>query len=109
VRRFVEPLTKLGYVYVGQAGIPHQRLFVKGPERRRTHFVHCVEFDSRGWQDYLLFRKALRRDSEIRKKYLQLKRALWKRFPKDRASYTRGKKRFINSVVRRVRRSADVQ
>ena len=109
VRRCIEPLKKLDYRYGGQAGIPHQRIFVKGPERRRTHFLHFVELRRTGWKDYLLYRDILSSNAEVRDNYAGLKFALWKKFPKDRLLYTRGKSRFIRATLRRARQALEVQ
>jgi GrpB-like predicted nucleotidyltransferase (UPF0157 family) len=103
VRKCVKPLKGLGYVYMGQNGVAHQRIFVKGSESNRTHYVHFVEFGGSKWRDYLLFRDALVADSGLRAACAERKLALQKKFPRDRPSYTNGKGRFISATLRRFR------
>lgn len=57
--------------------------------------VHVLEYQSRGWQDYLGFRDHLRADPVDREAYGALKRRLADRHPGDRLAYIRDKESFI--------------
>jgi GrpB-like predicted nucleotidyltransferase (UPF0157 family) len=103
VRQCIDPLKALRYVYMGQNGVAHQHIFVKGSESNRTHYVHFVELGGSKWRDYLLFRDALISDADLRAAYAKHKLALQERFPKDRISYTNGKSRFIGAALKRAR------
>jgi GrpB-like predicted nucleotidyltransferase (UPF0157 family) len=74
-------------------------VFARGPETRRTHFLHLVGAGSDQWLRYLAFRDALRADAGRRDAYAALKRDLAARYPRDRPSYVSGKAQFILSTI----------
>ena len=97
----VEGLTGIGYICRGAGADTIGHLFVRESEPNvRTVHVHVVEEDSIQWRDYLLFREVLREDSDVRKRYADLKRDLANQFPDDRESYTSAKDEFIQRVLR---------
>ena len=55
----VRPLEELGYVYRPKSGTPERLFFAKGPEERRTHYLHCEVYGSASWRGQLLFRDRL--------------------------------------------------
>ena len=59
--------------------------------------------------DHLLFRDYLRAHPEAADEYARLKRGLAARFRDDRASYTRGKQTFFDTVVAAARRARAAQ
>ena len=107
VRRFedvwplVARLEENGFFHVPQNDDETQIFFsCRGEEADvRTRHIHVVLLEGKEWRDYLYFRDALRRDSNLRAQYAQLKKELGERFPKDRNAYTEGKAAWIQSVL----------
>jgi GrpB-like predicted nucleotidyltransferase (UPF0157 family) len=88
-----------GYEGGGHMGDEGGIVFAKGPESRRTHFLHLVEAGTDQWHRWLCFRDALRADQVTRDAYAALKRSLAARFPLDRPSYLAGKAEFILATI----------
>ncbi len=101
----VAALIGLGYSYAPEVetDVPDQRYFYKGSPH--THHIHMVERSSPLFEEHLLFRDHLRAHPEAADEYARLKRGLAARFRDDRASYTRGKKTFFDTVVAAARRA----
>lgn len=95
----VRPLGKLGYEWREDSGNAYEWFFVKGPEARRTHYLHVVRYGGAEWNRTIRFRDALRTDREITKEYIALKRSLAVSFRNDRPKYTAGKVAFIRKVT----------
>lgn len=97
----VDRLTEIGYIYRGDRAGDGGHVFVRGsdPDIRTVHVHVVLECDSQ-WKDYLAFRKVLREDPDVRRRYAGIKQALAKRFPDDRKSYTSSKGEFIRRVLR---------
>jgi GrpB-like predicted nucleotidyltransferase (UPF0157 family) len=93
-------LVRVGYIDRGFGEGSNGRLLVmeSAPNVRIAH-VHIVQYETQDWRDYMVFRDALRGDSQLRLKYAELKRDLAVRFATDRQSYTSGKETFIRAVV----------
>jgi GrpB-like predicted nucleotidyltransferase (UPF0157 family) len=96
--KFVAPLSRIGYDYAGDGGVPNHRIFGRGP-RLRTHLVHAVVADGPEWRNYLLFRDILLNNPQLVREYASLKIALAAKFPDDRPSYTNAKGQFIEKVL----------
>jgi GrpB-like predicted nucleotidyltransferase (UPF0157 family) len=96
---FYATLHSLGYEHRPADEVPDRIFFAKGPHEGRTHHLSACEADSRFWRVHLAFRNALRDDSSLAAEYLELKRSLALRFPRDRDCYTNGKEAFVNRVV----------
>lgn len=100
--RCIQPLRKLGYEWRRDFGGPHvQLLFVKGPEQKRTHYLHLMKYDGALWENDIFFRNYLRRHKRQAKAYANLKRRLAARFSSDRPSYTSAKAKFILGVIKK--------
>ena len=100
----VDRLTGIGYIYRGDGGDDGGHLFVKESEPDiRTVHVHLVELNGTQWKNHLLFRKVLREDATVRKRYADIKNDLAKQFPNDRKLYTSAKDGFIRGVLRETR------
>ncbi len=95
-----EPLQSLGYIDRGDAGDKGGYLFVKEKAPQvRTHHLHVVTINDPQWTNYLRFRDRLRSDTNVRRQYAELKKALQKEFALDRQGYTRAKHDFIRGVL----------
>ena len=95
----VRPLEELGYVYRPKSGTPERLFFAKGPEERRTHYLHCEVYGSASWRGQLLFRDRLIQNPQLRQAYQALKEQLAAQYPDDRQRYTQGKESFIQQVL----------
>ncbi len=100
-KRMKRTFTRLGYEYRGKRGVSGREFFVRGPEERRTHYVHVVVYGGRQWQRLVGFRDALRTDRKAALRYTLLKRTLAKRFAQNRPAYTRGKAKLIAGALKR--------
>jgi GrpB-like predicted nucleotidyltransferase (UPF0157 family) len=93
----IEPLSRLGYDYVGTHMVPNDHLFGLGTAR--TVLLHAVEHGGYHWNRNLRFRDALRSDAALRAAYEALKLDLATRFADRRAEYTAAKKEFIDKIA----------
>jgi GrpB-like predicted nucleotidyltransferase (UPF0157 family)/protein associated with RNAse G/E len=98
--RCINPLAALGYLYLGEQGIPRRHYFVKGSTENRTHHLHMVEPDSVDWRQHLAFRDYLRKHPTVAQEYAALKERLAAQFPTDRRLYTQAKAGLIAKVLR---------
>jgi GrpB-like predicted nucleotidyltransferase (UPF0157 family) len=89
--RYVEPLARLGYLFVPAPNSPDHHFFAKPPERPRTHHVHVFEAGSEHELRHLAVRDFLRANPEAAAGYAILKRELAARHPQDRLAYVEGK------------------
>ncbi|MET3937416.1 GrpB-like predicted nucleotidyltransferase (UPF0157 family) [Paenibacillus sp. PvP094] len=99
----MEALGELGYEYVPKPDFPERLFFRKGQWRAGTHHLHVYKYKSVEWKDNLLFRNALRRDSEVMQEYYALKKMLEQQFRHDRVGYTAAKAAFIQSIIQKAR------
>lgn len=82
------------------ATISGDHIFGRGIKgEMRTHLVHIVEHGGFHWMRNILFRDHLRNDLSLARSYEELKIQLAQAHANDRASYTEGKKAFIDKVV----------
>jgi GrpB-like predicted nucleotidyltransferase (UPF0157 family)/GNAT superfamily N-acetyltransferase len=92
-----EAMEALGYLAMGEYGIPFRRLFIKGGDVR-THNVHVFQEGNPEINRHLKFRDWLRTHSDDAKLYAKLKVELAKKFPDEIQSYCNGKDEFIASI-----------
>ena len=92
VEEVAEPLSRLGWIYRGDAGEGGGWVFVMddSPWHRVAH-AHGVLFGSLQWVRYLEFRDLLRESAAARQTYVEAKQTLAARFPDGRRHYTEGK------------------
>jgi len=109
--RIVPILEAQGYDYIwrpthGDDGPPWYAWFIKRDPASgaRTHHIHMVEAHFEHWNS-LLFRDYLISHPEVAREYETLKRQLAASHPNDRVAYTNGKRRFIEDVTLRARKS----
>ncbi len=100
IPKLVGRLIGIGYIYRGDGGDEGGHLLVResSPDVRTIH-LHVVEDGDRQWKNYLHFRDLLRRDSQIRTQYADLKKQLRSRYPTDREAYTAFKHDFIRRML----------
>ncbi|MEX2033393.1 MAG: GrpB family protein [Candidatus Colwellbacteria bacterium] len=106
-RRMKGKLEEIGYEHRPfvpdhtKSDLKWQELYVKGPEARRTHYVHVSVYGGNYWKNDLLFRDYLRKHPIVAKQYANLKRGLAKDFADDRGSYTATKEKFIRDLLKK--------
>lgn len=91
---------KLGYQYMPDRIFKDYVFMPKGPEGRRTHYLHFALFDSDEWQSVVRFRDILRANPKLRDEYAALKYTLAKKYRTNRSAYTEAKASFIQSCLR---------
>ena len=89
--RYVEPLERLGYLFVPLAESPDYHFFALPRERPRTHHLHVCAAGSANERRHLAVRDFLRAHPEEAARYAALKRAVAARHPEDRLAYITGK------------------
>lgn len=103
-KNFIKIFEDLGYEYRPNfGGLKTQLLFVKGPEAKRTHYIHLMKYNGSIWKKDLAFRDYLRKNKEKAGKYANLKKELASKFADDRANYTAHKASFIRKAIRIVK------
>jgi GrpB-like predicted nucleotidyltransferase (UPF0157 family) len=95
-----QELMKLGYVAVGEYGIPGRRFFYKGTEDMRTHHLHVYQHDNPNILRHIAFRDYLRTHPVPARQYSRLKEELARAFPEDMDSYIAGKNDFVKQQER---------
>jgi len=101
IRKLHLRLTKLGYQKAHIFPGSHiQIVYVKGPEVKRTHYLHVMKFNGLIWKNDLLFRDYLRSHRQRALQYAKLKRVLAKKYANKRVDYTEHKADFIHKTLR---------
>lgn len=87
----------IGYVAMGEYGIPGRRFFHKGVDRR-THHLHVFQEGSPEIDRHLRFRDYMISHPVEAAEYALLKKGLASRFRPDIDSYCDGKDAFIKEI-----------
>ncbi len=98
--QLVPDIEALGYVFRRDEEIEDRHYFRRRNDVARTHHLSLATPTSRHHVDTIAFRDALRGDTRLALAYAELKLALARRFPRDRASYIDGKTDFVMGVLR---------
>ena len=105
-KAIIHKLTKLGYHYLPDRGIPDTRLFLAhGSDRMRTFYLHLTTYAGEEWNKQLFFRDYLQRHHATARKYVALKKKLAVKFKEQRELYTAGKAEFIAGIVKKMKNS----
>lgn len=96
----VNSMKQLGYDYCGpQHGNDIYHLYVlRGENQVSLRHIHCYDVQDKGFMQLVGFRDYLNSNSDAAREYSELKKELASQYPEDRASYTKGKKNFIQRV-----------
>jgi GrpB-like predicted nucleotidyltransferase (UPF0157 family) len=97
VNRYNKQMEKLGYVALGEYGIPKRRFFQKGGTKR-SHHVHIFEKGSPQIKRHIDFRDYLISHPKVAKKYSRLKENLAKKYRYDIDKYQEGKESFMKKI-----------
>jgi GrpB-like predicted nucleotidyltransferase (UPF0157 family) len=90
---YVEPLERLGYLFVPSPEWPDLHFFARPPERPRTHHLHVCDAGSQHELRHLAVRDFLRTHDEEAARYAAMKREAVARHPEDRLAYMASKAR----------------
>ena len=99
-KKLIKPLATLGYEWRKGVSGPNQQLFVKGPEEKRTHYLHVMRYNGGVWRHDILFRDYLRKDPPRAKDYAVLKEKLAAQYADNRGTYTKKKAEFILETIK---------
>lgn len=72
----------------------------KGPESKRTNFIHIMAIDSDKYKDTIIFRDYMRDNKEAREEYEKLKVELATKYSNDRKMYTNSKDKYIKDIIK---------
>lgn len=98
---YVEPLERLGYLFVPSPESPDFHFFALPQERPRTYHLHVCEAGSEHETRHLAVRDFLRTHPSEAERYAALKRRLAAKHPRDRLSYIEGKDEYVAALERR--------
>lgn len=98
---YVEPLQRLGYLFVPSPESPDFHFFAKPAERPRSHQLHVCEAGSEHEFRHLAVRDFLRTHSDEAATYASLKREVVAKHPQDRLAYIEGKDAYVVDLERR--------
>lgn len=99
--RYIEPLERLGYLFVPDPESPDFHFFAKPAKLPRTHHVHVCEGGDDHELRHLAFRDFLRAHPGEAAKYAALKHHVAMRHPQDRLAYIGGKGEYMRSLEAR--------
>jgi len=103
-KRYEKKLKKIGYKIKKDDTKKERLFFTKGPENKRTHYLHVGEADSGYIEDMILFRDYLRKDKKEAKKYSELKKKLAEKYQNAREIYTAKKEGLIRDVLKKAKK-----
>jgi len=100
---YIQKLEKIGYNFKKDDHHSERMFFTKGPENKRTHYLHLGEQGSGYIEDMILFRDYLCRYKNIAKEYSRLKERLAKKYFDKREIYTAKKEEFVSEIVKKAK------
>jgi GrpB-like predicted nucleotidyltransferase (UPF0157 family) len=104
---WIPTLEALGYEERANDTVADRLFFAKGPPSRRTHHLSLAESRSKFYTEKVLFRDYLSSHRQAFDEYVELKQELAQRHPKDRNSYTEGKRGFVEQIIRLAKETAE--
>jgi GrpB-like predicted nucleotidyltransferase (UPF0157 family) len=99
--RYVEPLERLGYLFVPAPESPDYHFFARPPERPRAYHLHVAQVGSADEFRHLAVRDYLRAHDDEAARYAAIKREVVARHPQDRLAYIAGKEDFVAGLEAR--------
>ena len=95
----VSGMTKLGYRYRGETGIPGRFYFDGIVDGRTVVHAHMLPVGHPQVRQHLVFRDYLRTHPDAARDYEQLKWTLASKYRDDRPAYTQAKAEFTNGII----------
>ena len=108
-KRYKKKLKEIGYEIKKNDTRKERLFFTKGPEEKRTHYLHVGEIGSGYAEDMILFRDYLYKHKGIAKQYSDLKESLAKKYQDKREIYTAKKEKLIKEIVEKAKKSLRTQ
>ncbi len=108
-RRYAKKLKEIGYQLKKNDRRKERLFFTKGPQEKRTHYLHIGEIGSGYIEDMILFRDYLRTRKNEAQKYSRLKEKLAEKWGDNRAIYTEKKKKMVKEIVEKADKSLRAQ
>jgi GrpB-like predicted nucleotidyltransferase (UPF0157 family) len=103
--KYAKQLKKIGYKLKKNDKKTKQRLFfTKGPEEKRTHYLHVGKTESAYVLDTVLFKDYLIKHKNAAKEYAKLKMELAEKYQNKREIYTKKKDEFIGGIIKKARK-----
>jgi GrpB-like predicted nucleotidyltransferase (UPF0157 family) len=99
----IKLLQNAGYIFRKNASNNSESCFAKGPEEKRTRYVHLVKYNGEIWKNYLEFRDYLTANNKSAQQYAFLKNTLSKKYPENRKKYTADKAKFVRETIKTAR------
>ena len=100
-QRYVEPLERLGYLFVPAPESPDYHFFAKPPERPRTYHLHVCAAGSDHEFRHVAVRDFLRRHDDEAARYAALKGQVAARHPQDPPFVIEGKEQYVAALEAR--------
>ncbi len=97
---YISKLKAIGYALKKNDTKKERLFFTKGPEKKRTRYLHIGELGSSYAERMIFFRDYLRQHKSTAKKYSELKEILAKKYPDKREIYAKRKKGLIERIVK---------
>ncbi len=101
-RCYEKKLKAIGYAIKRNDTKKARLFFTKGPEKKRTHYLHIGEIGSGYIEDMILFRDYLCENKDAAKKYSGLKEKLAEKYKNTREIYTVKKGKFVKNIMKKV-------
>lgn len=98
----VELLKQHSIIFRGEI-IAGEVLFIMGDDEIRTHHIHVVKWNGTEWNNYINFRDYLNAYPKKAMLYDICKQKLAIQFSNDRKSYTEGKEKIIQRLLKESR------
>lgn len=87
----------LGYICMGEYGIPGRRFYWKS-KNKRTHNIHLFELGNPEIKRHIAFKEFMLEYDDFAQAYSLIKRSLSDVFPQDIENYVNGKASFIQMI-----------
>lgn len=98
-RKYIDSLQAIGYTLKLNDPRAERLFFTKGPEEKRTHYLHIGESDHDYIADMVTFRDYLRNNPDEAHKYSELKKKLAVAYADKREVYTAQKEAFVKNIL----------
>jgi GrpB-like predicted nucleotidyltransferase (UPF0157 family) len=109
VRQYKKKLKEIGYELKKNDTRGERLFFTKGPEKKRTHYLHIGEIGSGYTEDMILFRNYLHKHKDIAGEYSKLKESLAKKYQDKREVYTARKTKLVEEIVKKAKKLSRIQ
>jgi len=108
-RRYEKKLKEIGYEIKKNDTKKERLFFTKGPEEKRTHYLHIGEIGSGYIEDMILFKDYLCKHKDMAKRYSDLKESLAKKYQDKREVYTAKKEKLVKKIIKKAKISLRTQ